>query len=194
MYDKNQRQSPDPPKMAELLLFIYNHSYRINGNFDDCLPYMISVLMRTPILEARKQNAEVRNFLSRSPKHSAGGGDGSGQEQASCGGVCPWAVGWEASPFPRFPASPKFLTKFITVISLEILPQLERTCIELRSRVGLSVPGQVLLRQRETEKKRSLKIHAGQLGMKAVGKSGEVSTGFSRRGCLRRMDGSEEQE
>lgn len=67
---------------------------------------MISVLM-TQILEARKQNAEVRNFLSRSPKHSSGGGDGSGQEQASCGGVCPWAVGWEVSPLvPRLPKIP----------------------------------------------------------------------------------------
>jgi len=102
-----------PPKTAELLLVIYNHSNHINGNFDDCFPskYISFALTRTRILEACQQDAEVRGFLSRSPKCGAGEGDGSGREQGkgSCGGVCPWAARREAKPvqppasLPLFP-------------------------------------------------------------------------------------------
>lgn len=189
-YDKNQRPPPNPPKTAELLLVIYNHSYHIKGNFDDYVlsEYISSVLMRTGILEVHKQSAEVRNLLSRSPKRSAGEGDGSGEgERGGRRSLC--------SPIPQVPSDlPKFITKFVTVNSLEVSPPLERTRMGLRNRVGLSVPAQMLLRQQEMEKNLLLENSCWSIRNESGGKSREVSSGFSRGGCMVRMDGWEEQE
>lgn len=60
-----------------------------------------------------------------------------------------------AAPFLDYPPPsdlPKFITKFVTINSLEILPRLERTRLGPGSRVGPSVLAQMLLRQQETEK------------------------------------------
>lgn len=166
-YNKNQRQSPDLLKTAEL--FIYSHSHGINGNFDNCFSFKyMHIIMRIQILEACKRNAEVLNFLSSSPKCSAEEGDSSRQEQVK-GPIVGFAHGQWArrknlrSPFPCFPPSfwpSKTHYKVCYYKPLRNFATTWRSWTGPRSWVELSVPVQMLLRQQEM-KIFSLKFHAG---------------------------------